>query len=403
MGTTGTHTRTQPVRRLSGVSAVIAETYRGFRADRGFDLAGSLAFTTILTAVPLLASFSLFLAALFRENDDQILAIVNAVLPYQSVRLTQNLRDFIAESTAISTIGLLALVVTSVRLIFVVEGIFNAVWGAPKRRRWIPRVLLYTLALAALGLLLGGVGIGLRALRQSVAMDSFMSSPAFDAASSYLLKALALTLLYRFLPHARVRWAPAAVAGALVALLLEVLRLLFGLYVAALSDMNLITGSLTLLLFVVLSLYFVWVLILLGVELTHVIQTRVGPAARAREAEGHAEKAIRLLLRLSPTEPRALKELEAQPDADTAEAAMILDSLERAGLVRGNPTDGYVLGRFPHEITVAGVVEALIPDLYRVSPRRQDRVTLVLEPLFDRLDAERRALLDATLAELRTR
>ena len=52
---------------------VPAETFRGFRADRGFDLAGSLAFTSILTAVPLLASLSLFLVTFFRENDDQIL------------------------------------------------------------------------------------------------------------------------------------------------------------------------------------------------------------------------------------------------------------------------------------------------------------------------------------------
>ncbi len=108
---------------------VAAETFRGFRADRGFDLAGSLAFTTILTAVPLLATFSLFLVTFFRENDDQILSIVNVLLPYQTVRLTQNLRDFIAESTAISGVGLLLLVAASVRLVFVVEGVFNAVWG----------------------------------------------------------------------------------------------------------------------------------------------------------------------------------------------------------------------------------------------------------------------------------
>ena len=61
---------------------VMAETLRGFRADRGLDLAGSLAFTTLLTAVPLLATFSLFLVGFFEENDDEILAVLNAVIPY---------------------------------------------------------------------------------------------------------------------------------------------------------------------------------------------------------------------------------------------------------------------------------------------------------------------------------
>ena len=45
----------------------------------------------------------------------------------------------------------------------------------------------------------------------------------------------------------------------------------------------------------------------------------------------------------------------------------------------------------------------LTPELYRVSPHREDRVALVLEPLFFRLESERRALLSATLAELKRR
>ena len=152
--------------------AVVSETFRGFRADRGLDLAGSLAFTTILTAVPLLATFSLFLVTFFRENDDQILSIVNTLLPYQTAHLTQSMRDFIAESNAISGVGLLLLVVASVRLVFVVEGVFNAVWGAPRRRMSLTRIILYTFALLALGVVLGGLGWGLRTVRFSVDVGS---------------------------------------------------------------------------------------------------------------------------------------------------------------------------------------------------------------------------------------
>src|SRR4030095_7827783 len=58
------------------IRGVVSETVRGFRADRGPDLAGSLAFTTLLTAVPLLATFSLFLVTFFQQYDDEILAIL---------------------------------------------------------------------------------------------------------------------------------------------------------------------------------------------------------------------------------------------------------------------------------------------------------------------------------------
>ena len=381
---------------------VLLETFRGFRADRGLDLAASLAFTSILTAIPLLATFSLFLVTFFKENDDQILSVVNAVLPYQTARLTQNLREFIAESTAITGVGIVLLVLASVNLVFVVEGIFNAVWGAPRRRARVARFLVYVFALVALGLVLGGIGWGMRALRSAADADSFVNSKLFGAALPFLLKAFFLTLLYRYLPNAYVRLSAAAVAGATVALGLEFLRLLFNLYVDALERMNLITGSMAFILFAILALYFAWALILIGVELTHVLQREVAGARADTRREGRGEKAIRMLLRMSSAEFAPLKDLETDHDASTAETLAILDDLARAGLVDGNAVKGFRLAMSGRQITVARVVEALMPDLYHLSGR-EDRIALALEPVFHRLDAERRALLTDTLADLRPR
>lgn len=382
--------------------AVVSETFRGFRADRGLDLAGSLAFTTILTAVPLIATFSLFLVTFFRENDDQILSIVNTLLPYQTAHLTQSMRDFIAESTAISGVGLALLVVASVRLVFVVEGVFNAVWGAPRRRMSLTRSILYTFALLALGLVLGGIGWGLRTVRHAVDVDSGVKEALLTAAP-FLLKALLLTLLFRYLPNARVRLGAAAAAGAAVALALELLRVAFGVYAETLLSMNLITGSLGFVFLVVLSLYLGWALILLGVELTHVLQTHVARAAGRLAPRGRSERAVRMLLRMSSSASAPLAEIEPEPDAPSAETFAILEDLQKAGLVEGEPGAGFRLARPGRKITVAQVVEALAPDLYLVNQQQQDRVALVLEPLFYRLDSERRSLLSATLADLRRR
>lgn len=398
--TTGTAGRDQRPKGRWSVVEVAADTFRGFRADRGFDLAGSLAFTTILTAVPLLATFSLFLVTFFRENDDQILAIVNVLLPYQTVRLTQNLKDFIAESTAISGVGLLLLVAASVRLVFVVEGVFNAVWGAPRRRASAARLALFTFALLALGLVLGGIGWFVRAARHSIEMHSVVSSTAFAAIAPFLLKAFFLALLYRYLPNARVRLAAAVAAGGAVALALELLRLLFGLYAEAMQEMNLITGSLGLVFFAILSLYFAWALILLGVEMTHVLQTHVARAGALDIRGGRAEMAIRMLLQLSSRRPTPLATIDADP-AVSAEILALLTTLQAAGLVQGDEETGFQLALSARKITVARIVEALTPDLYRVSPASEDRVALVLEPLFFRIEAEGRSLLNATLADLR--
>lgn len=388
---------TGPVRRgTAPLRRAVIDTYRGFRADRGVDLAASLAFDTLIAAVPLLATFSLLLATFFEQNVNEILDVVNAILPYHTARVTENLRDFIAESSAISGIGLALLLVVSVRLIFIVEGVFNAVWGAPRRRGLVARTAVYSLVLLALTLLLGALALGLRRLRSS-AMGISLAGSLFPL----VIEFVALTLLYRFLPNARARWAPALAGAGAVACALEVLRYFFGLYVHALSSMNLITGSLTFILLTLLSIYFVWVLILLGVELASVVQTlgsgrRAAPGPRA----GPAENAVRMLVRLAGGAHLADDVFDVG-DPSAPEMERILERLSESGLVTGSRAEGFALARAPELITVARVIDALAPDLYAVAREDEDPVSFKLGPLFRRLRAARRATLSTTIAELR--
>jgi YihY family inner membrane protein len=385
---------------LKAVSGAIVETFRGFRADRGADLAASLAFATLLTAVPLLATFALFLATFFKENVTAIFDLVNMILPYHTAQVTESLRAFISQSSAITGVGLALLFVASLRLLFIVEGIVNTVWGAPRRRALVPRILLYTVGLFALALLVGSIALGVRFLKRFAAANEILSMPATDFFYPFAVEFAALTLLYKYLPNADVRWTSAAAGGGAVAGSLEVLRLIFGLYVKGLSSINLITGSLTLVLLTLLSVYFGWVLILLGVELVHAIQTQ---ASRRRTAggprAGAAENAIRMLLQLARGGTHGLRELHAQQGESSPEAERILTRLQEAGLVSGDPAQGFWLARPARRITVAQVVDALTPNLYTVTPAEGDRVIEILGPLFERLHAERRALLGMTLAD----
>jgi len=390
------------LRALVTVRNVVIETYHGFRADRGIDLAASLAFTTLLTAVPMLAAFSLVIATFFKENVATILDLVNFILPYHTARVTDNLREFISESTAISGIGLAVLLITSLRLIFIVEEIVNAVWGAPRRRRWFSRLAIHTCVLVALGMLVGGIALGIRAARSFSMGETIFSSAAADQLFPLMVEFTALTILYKYLPNARVRWTSAAAAGFSVAVALEILRWLFGLYVKALGRVNLITGSLTLVLLTLLSVYLVWVLILLGVELTHVLQIQAGRHRTVGGPRaGRAENAIRMLLSLAAGGRYGLRELYVEQEASSAEAEKVLGCLRDSGLVEGDAVRGYALARPARKITVAEVVDAISPNLYTITPEENDRVVEVLAPLFERLDSERRALLGTTIADLK--
>jgi membrane protein len=387
---------------VSAVRDVLLETYHGFRADRGVDLAASLAFTTLLTAVPLLATFALFLATFFKQNVATIFDLVNLILPYHTAQVTESLREFIAQSSAITGIGLAILVVASLRLLFIVEGIVNTVWGAPRRRNLLSRILLYTLSLVALALLIGSIALGVRFAKTFAMGKEILSAPATDFLFPFLVEFAALALLYKSLPNALVRWTSAATAAASVAVSLELLRYLFGLYVKALFQVNLITGTLTLVLLTLLSIYLVWVLILLGVELTHVIQTRAGGhRAIGGPRAGRAENAVRMLLQLATGGTHALRDLYSVQEASSTEAETVLECLRDQGLIEGDASQGFSLARPARKITVAQVVDAVSPNLYTITPVEGDKVVQVLSPLFERLDGERRALLGTTIADLR--
>ena len=379
---------------------VFREAFRGFKADRGADLAGSLAFATILAAVPLLATFSLFAATFFRKNVDEIFSVLNVALPYQAARLTENLRAFVEDSLAITGIGLVALVVASLRLAFEVEAIFNAVWGAPRRRRLFTRIAIYTLALIAFALFVGGLSLVYEVLSRAPILSVFLDSPAAELLLPIVAQFSALSIAYRYLPNARVRWVSAFSGAGFATLLLQLLRLFFGYYVDALSKMNLITGTLALLMLTLLSVFFVWMIVLFGVELTHVLETgkvRVGFSPRGM---GTAETAVRLLIALARGESLTEGELAERVGVSREQAERILHSLSAAGLVESDAVTGYRLTRRASQITVAQTVEAVAPDLFTPSGEN-DAVANTLRHAFGRLAFERRFLLDITIAELR--
>ena len=380
---------------------VAVETFHGFRADRGLDLAGSLSFATLLLAVPLLATFSILLAAFFRENVSEMADLAGRVLPFRAERVSESLRQFIAESTTISGIGLVVLLFSSIRMIFLVEGLFNAVWGAPRRRALLQRIAIYSLVLLAGALLIGAIGLGIRRVQGSGMAGALLGSSLAEHSFRVALTWMALTLLYRFLPNAAVHLGAAAVASGVMSFAIEGLRVLFRIYVRTLRSMNLITGSLALILLSLFSVYLLWVFILLGVELTRAIQIASRRTTEAnRTRAGRAENAIRMLLRLSRGEAKRFRDLYDEQEARADEAEEILQCLLARGLVEGDPGSGYRLGRKPTRITVGEVVESVSPNLYTLRPLADDRVALLLEPLFARLDKERRTLLSATLADL---
>jgi DNA-binding IscR family transcriptional regulator len=108
-----------------------------------------------------------------------------------------------------------------------------------------------------------------------------------------------------------------------------------------------------------------------------------------------------MLLRLATGGGHSLETLYHEQEATSEEAERILDCLNESGIVTRQGSKGFALAVAPEKLTIAEIVEAITPNLYAISPEEQDRVVKVLEPLFERLEAERRSLLSATLSDLK--
>ncbi|MGH9442482.1 MAG: YihY family inner membrane protein [Thermoanaerobaculia bacterium] len=380
---------------------VALQTARGFFGDRGPDLAASLTFSTLLMAVPLAATFAILLATFFRENDLAILDAVNMALPYQSARITANLREFIESAKTVSGVGIAVLVATSLRLIFIIEDTVNHVWGAPKRRRLLARMVVYTVGLFAGALLLGVLVSGLDQLRKQIAFENIVASALFGRLLAALVVAAALTLLYRFLPNARVSWSSAALAAVIVSLSLRIIKFGFALYFKLFHTINIIYGSLSLVLLLLLSLFFFWELVLAGVELTFVLDAG-DDASTVRAGEGRAESAVRLLIALAAhAAPVRLEDLKQ--DLGRSDLESIARQLAQDDLVAEAEGQGWGIVRKLESVPLAKVVASVSPELFSVAPDGHDRIARILRRLFRKQTAEQQNLLSITLAELSSR
>src|SRR6478672_13246877 len=87
----------------------VREVAREFYEIEGTSRAASLAYTTLLSLIPLLVAFTQVLQQYFRNIfpnfQSQIDSILNVVIPYQSPVLTYHLSRFAENASAASTFG----------------------------------------------------------------------------------------------------------------------------------------------------------------------------------------------------------------------------------------------------------------------------------------------------------
>ncbi|MGK0362626.1 MAG: membrane protein [Bradymonadia bacterium] len=265
------------LRYLAGCARLLMNMWRQLVIDDALLAAAALAYTSLLAMVPLLAvSFSLLKAFVpSAELSDQVREWMLTTLLADSINdIVPFIRDILerAGSGAIGLVGFSFLLITSVSLFFSVEKAFNRVWRvSAKRPVYVRLTTFYSVITLAPAL----IGLGFIVDGWITARLGPLGGGALSVIIPWALQTLALTLMYKLLPHARVRWSAALTGGIVAAIGFELTQVLFNLYVTSVFDGSVraqIYGGFSMVPIFCLWLYILWVIILGGVEVSYLAQ-----------------------------------------------------------------------------------------------------------------------------------
>lgn len=355
----------------------IREIVREFYRTEGTARAAGLAYTTLLSLVPLLVAFSQILrsyfAKIFPEFKNQLDTFLNMIFPYESGQVAYHINRFTENAEAASSLGAIVFLFISFRLFMAVEHTVNEIWKVRTARGYRQRIRAFTMLLFWGPLLIGLSFTTSASLQRNEYLRAVIENSFVLSLVPIIVLFIAFTMLFWLVPATVVRFKSAAFGALATALLFELVRYGFGIYAQHLFQgrLNVIYGTLGLVIVFLVALETMWVVVLLGVEISYVHQNFEG-ILRASEHQLHEDPrfdlyfAMRALIEIS----RRFEHREDAPSsyrlaeefgATDAQMLRVLRRLEDAKLVKeiGGDWTGFAPGCDPDRIYIDEVIRVM--------------------------------------------
>jgi len=241
---------------------------------------GYLAYISLLSLVPFIAVMFSVMGAfpMFSEWREQLEAFLYAnVVPSRGDELRLYIAGFVENIGKMTAVGIGALVIVALMLIHNIDKTINAIFRITKRPRLIISFSVYWMVLT-FGPILLGASIAVTSYLLSLSSLAEGYTPGLNtvllALTPYLFSILAFFLLYLVVPNAKVQYRHALFGAVVASLLFEFLKEGFALYITQFPSYQAIYGALALVPILFLWIYLVWLVVLLGAELTALLQER---------------------------------------------------------------------------------------------------------------------------------
>lgn len=268
-------------------ASLVGTFIRRSREERLAQSAGALAFTTLLSMVPLLAvSFALFarIPALRKIGEAIRDQLLRGLLPVDITRtVLKHLAQFTGNASGLTLVGFAALFVSAFALLLSVENTLNRIWQAKKPRSLLRRLALCVAILLAAPMI---IGAGLWATSNLLAASGALRAARSDwvrhalEVGPVLLAAAGFSCVFRFVPHMAVRWGNAIAGGLLAGIAFEFGKRGFAIYLANVPTYRTIYGAFAPLLAFLLWVYYSWFITLAAALFSASLPRGNAPAAR---------------------------------------------------------------------------------------------------------------------------
>lgn len=274
--------------RLAYVGRLLYLSLWKFNRDFCFDRAASLAFATIISLIPLAVLFVSFVGLL--GGGEEIIRYVQekvfpVVAPEFQDELVGWLEKYISPTAfragpagLINLAAVVGLVMAALNILITAERVFNHIWRAKGARHYFQKVTAFWVLLTSSPfLILASIWVGNLIAPKGGTVENFLNThwwagAAYRGLAPLLVEATCFTLIYLFLPSTRVQIRSAVTAGLSAAVLWELSKRAFYLYVArAVTVTNFYKQLATVPLFF-LWLFVTWIILLWGCQLAYAIQ-----------------------------------------------------------------------------------------------------------------------------------
>ncbi|MDG3086845.1 virulence factor BrkB family protein [Vibrio hannami] len=252
----------------------LAYLYQRMKHDRVNISAGYLAYITILSLVPMVTVlFSILSSFSFFDNTGAVIQdfVIRNFMPTAGDAVNQALKDFVSNTGKMTAFGVLFLFIAAMMLISNIDKNLNYIWRIKQKRRAIYSFSMYWMVLT-LGPIFIGASIAATSYITSLRLMQFETlSGAYNMLLSwlpFLISIVAFIGLYMLVPNTKVKSGHALTGAVIAALLFELSKRGFALYITQFPSYQLIYGALATIPILFVWVYLCWLITLFGAEVT---------------------------------------------------------------------------------------------------------------------------------------